>query len=391
MCWSSLMHGWIVQRMVNRLFLTASPEILFMKRLAPIALLFCVPIFSAYAADAITLSSQQQRNLGVQTQVLATALTSAGGAQNGWPARVEVPANNQRMVTAPVAGLVTRLTKSAGDPVRAGESLASLASTELLAEQRGLMTTQAQLRLARDKAVRDEKLFAEGIIAESRLRQSQAELATAQAEYGAQRATLRAYGVGDQGVAAMSAGKLSTSLGVAAPISGVVLEQLADVGSRVEMGAPLYKLANLSRLILEIQLPASQANVFAPGQTVTVAGSQAVGKITAIGAQVGGAQTLTVRAEVRDPQNLLRPGQQVEARTSAQVKGNFYSVPAQAIAWQSGKAYVFVATPSGFNAMPVSVQTQSSQSVLVGGLKGNERIAVSGLAALKSLWQGGGE
>lgn len=359
-----------------------------MKRLTSLALLlFAVPTLPAYAAEVITLSIQQQQNLGIQTQVLI----QLGSAQSGWPARVEVPANNQRMVAAPVAGLVTRLTKSAGDSVRAGELLASLASTELLAEQRGLLTTQAQLKLVRDKAARDEKLFAEGIIAESRLRQSQAELAQAQAEYGAQRATLRAYGVGNQGVAAMSAGKLSTSLGVAAPISGVVLEHLIGVGSRVEIGAPLYKLANLSRLILEIQLPASQANVFSIGQPVTVAGSQASGKITAIGALVGGAQTVTVRAEVRDPQNLLRPGQLVEARTSAQAKGSFVSVPVQAIAWQSGKAYVFVATPSGFNATPVSVQAQTPQSAMVGGLKGNERIAVSGLAALKSLWQGGGE
>ena len=368
-----------------------------MKRLTSLVLLFVVPALSALAADAIKppaqaadsipLSTQQQQNLGIQT----LALTPSGGAQSGWPARVEVPPNNLRMVVAPVAGLVTRLTKGAGDPVRAGESLASLASTELLTEQRGLMTTQAQLNLARDKVSRDEKLFSEGIIAESRLRQSQAQLTQAQAEYSAQRATLRAYGVGDSGVAAMSAGNLSTSLGVSAPISGVVLEQLAEVGARVEMGAALYKLANLSRLILEIQFPASQANAFALGQMVTVTGSQASGKITAIGAQVGGSQTVMVRAEIRDPQNLLRPGQQVEARTAAKVTGNAWSVPAKAIAWQSGKAYVFAATPQGFRATSVSVQTQTPQSAMVTGLKGNERIAVSGLAALKALWQGGGE
>jgi len=362
-------------------------EIQRMKRLTILAWLFAVQTLSAHAADDLPLSAKQQQNLGIQTQ----ALTSTGGAQSGWPARVEIPPNNLRMVVAPVAGLVTRLTKGAGDPVRAGESLASLASTELLIEQRELMTTQARLKLARDKSTRDEKLFSEGIIAESRVRQSQAELAQAQAEYSARRATLRAYGVGDSGVAAMSAGNLSTSLGVSAPISGVVLEQLAEVGARVEMGAPLYKLANLSRLILQIQLPASQANAFALGQMVTVTGSQASGKITAIGAQVGGTQTVTVRAEIRDPQNLLRAGQQVEARTAAKVTGNAFSVPAKAIAWLSGKPYVFVATPQGFRVTQISVQTQTPQSAMVVGLTGNERIAVSGLAALKSLWQGGAE
>ncbi len=358
-----------------------------MKRLTCLVLLFAVPALSVQAADVIKLTSQQQHNLGIQIQTL----NQSGSAQTGWPARVEVPPDNLRMVAAPVSGLLTRLTKSPGDPVRAGESLASLASTELLMEQRGLMTTQAQLKLARDKAARDEKLFAEGIIAESRLRQSQAELAQAQAEYGAQRATLHAYGVGAQGVAAMSAGKLSTNLGVAAPISGVVMEQLADVGGRVEMGAPLYKLANLSRLILLVDLPASQASSSLLGQEINVSDSQASGKITSIGAQVSGAQTVTVRAEIRDPQNRLRPGQHVEARMVSHFKSGSLNVPAKAVAWQSGKAYVFVATPQGFNVTPVSVHAQAPQSVMVSGLKGNERIAVSGLAALKSLWQGGGE
>jgi membrane fusion protein, heavy metal efflux system len=253
------------------------------------------------------------------------------------------------------------------------------------------MTAQARLKLARDRAGRDEKLFGEGIIAETRLRQSQAELTQAEAEYGAQRAALRAYGVGDQGISEMSAGKLSTTLAVAAPISGVVLEQLADVGSRAEMGAPLYRLADLSRLILEIQLPTAQANSFRLGQMVSVAGSQASGRVTAIGAQVGGAQTVTVRAAISDPQNTLRPGQSVEARASQSVKGGVWNIPSKAIAWQSGKPYVFAATSQGFRAMPVSVQVQTPQSAMVSGLQGNERIAVSGLAALKSLWQGGAE
>lgn len=358
-----------------------------MKRLSSLVLLFALPSLCAVAADTIPLSQKQQTSLGIQTQIL----TRTADAASGWPARVDLPPNNLRMVVAPVAGLVTRLTKSEGEPVRAGETLASLASTELLAEQRGLMTAQARLKLARDNAARDEKLFAEGIIAESRLRNSKAELTQAQAEYNGQRAVLRAHGVGDRGLATAGAGNLSTSLGVAAPISGVVLEQLAQVGSRLEAGAPLYKLANLSRLILEIQLPASQANLLTIGQPVTVAGSQASGKILSVGAQVGGAQTVMARAEIRDPQNRLRPGQNVEARLPGKTSGGVWVIPSQAIAWQAGKAHVFVAAPRGFRAVAVRVQSQTQQSALVSGLRGDERIAVSGLAALKSMWQGGGE
>lgn len=358
-----------------------------MPRLISLLLLLAMPNWWLLAADLIPLSAQQQKNLGIVTQ----SLSKTGGAQSGWPARVELPPANLRMVVAPVSGMVVRLNKSAGEAVRAGEALASLSSTELLAGQRDLMSAETRLKLARDNAARDEKLFAEGIIAESRLRHVRAELAQAQTEYNAQRATLRAYGVGDRGLASMGAGGLSTQLGVSSPISGVVLESFAEVGSRLEAGAPVYKVADLSRLALVIDLSAAQSNSVAPGQMVSVAGSQASGRITAIGAQVGGAQTVMVRAEIRDPQNRLRPGQNVEARLQGEMKGQVWVIPAQAIAWQSARAHVFAATPQGFRAVPVAVQSQTPQGAVVSGLKGDERIAVSGLAALKSLWQSGGK
>ncbi len=350
-------------------------------------LMLALPVIPAQAAELIQISGAQQKNLGIQTQTLARS----GEVQLGWPAKVTIPPGNLRMVVAPVSGMVTRMSKGTAEPVRSGEFLAVLSSTELLAEQRGLITAQTRQKLARDNAARDEKLFAEGIIAESRLRASRAELVQAQAEYGVQRAALKAYGLGEQTIDSASDGKLSTSLGVSSQISGVVLEQLAEVGSRVETGMPLYKLANLSRLVLEIQLPAKDANTLKLGQAVSVAGSQATGKVTAIGAQVGGAQTVTVRADLRDPQNRLLPGQSVEARLAVGMNGGGWRVPAQAIAWQGGKPYVFAATAQGYRAVPVQVLSQTSQDALIGGLKDGERIAVSGLAALKSLWQAGGE
>jgi cobalt-zinc-cadmium efflux system membrane fusion protein len=343
----------------------------------------------AVAADNFKLSPQQQKSLGIQTVSIGV---SSGTARIGWPARVKVLPGKLRMVAAPVSGLVTQLRKAPGDRVKAGQTLALLSSTELLADQRTLMTANARLKLAGDGVARDLKLFAEGIIAESRLRAAQAELTQAQAEFNAQTATLRAYGLDKQAVSRIGSGQLSTNLPIASPLSGVVLERRTTVGDRVAAGEPLYMVADLSRLMLDIQVPADQARQTTIGQAVTLSGSQATGKVTGIGAMVGGAQTLGIRAEVHDPQNLLRPGQQVEARLAVTAAGGQWEVPAQSLAWKSSQPYLFIATGDGFRAVPVRLISQTADRAFVSGnLTGKERIATAGLAGLKALWQGGGE
>jgi hypothetical protein len=154
----------------------------------------------------------------------------------------------------------------------------------------------------------------------------------------------------------------------------------------------LYKVADLSRLVLEIQLPADRARQVSIGQAVSVSGSQASGKVTAIGAMISGAQTLSIRAEIHDPQTMLRPGQNVEALLATAATAGQREVPSRSLVWQGGHPYLFVSTVAGFKVVPVSLMSQAADRAFVSGaLKGDEQIAVSGLASLKSLWQGGGE
>ena len=49
--------------------------------------------------------------------------------------------------------------------------------------------------------------------------------------------------------------QLSSQLNVHAPISGMVIERMAVAGERIDMLAPLYRIANLDELWLEINIP----------------------------------------------------------------------------------------------------------------------------------------
>ena len=115
-----------------------------------------------------------------------------------------------------------------------------------------------------------------------------------------------------------------------------------------------------------------------------------------MGASLFGAnQTILIRGVIQQGAENLRPGQFVEANISTRSDGRAqWEVPNSAISRIAGNTVVFVETATGFHAQNIKVlQEGVESSVISGGLKGNERIAVRGVSALKSsvVGVGGGE
>jgi len=348
-------------------------------RILVLALLGAAP---AFAADVLPLSAAQKKNLGIVTVVAATQDTSPALA---YTARVTLPPASVRVAAAAGAGLVTQLHVQAGDTVKRGAPLVTLSMTGLAEAQNAL--TQARLRsqLAASNAARDEKLFSEGLIAESRLRATRSEAQSAHASLIAAQTALSMMGAGKV---------IGSSITLTAPIAGVVTESVAEPGQRVDAGMALVKVADLSNLALEIPLSTIQARQVAVGQSVTVADSKASGRVTALLPQLNASQSVLARASLVDPDKLLRPGQSVQvalAGTSASQgkrPAQTLIVPAAALVWQASRPYVFVETAQGFVPTPVQLIRQNASQAEVTGLAGGSRVAAKGVAALKAQWLG---
>ncbi len=341
-----------------------------------------------YAADEIRLTSAQVQAMGVATG----ALSNAGAADGkGYPARVAVPGNQLHIVSAPLAGMVESLSVAVNQPVKKGQRLASLQSPSLVEIQRGLLQAATQAQLARENLSRDEQLFKEGIVAEGRFLASRGRNAEAVAALAERRQALRLAGLGEAALRRLEDGQtLSGTLEIVAPVSGVILEQAAVPGQRVEAAAPLFKVARLDPLWLEIQVPIAQTAHLQVGAVVRVPACQATGKVVQIGRGVEeGSQTVTVRAEIRQGTENLRPGQFVEAALASDGSGKHWHVPNSALVRQRDQAYVFVQTATGFRVQPVRLVGEAADSSVVSGeFKGDERIAVRGTSSLKAVWQG---
>jgi len=107
---------------------------------------------------------------------------------------------------------------------------------------------------------------------------------------------------------------LSSQLVITSPIDGVVLEKTASFGQRLDAAIPLFKVAKMEPLALEIQASLASTRGLKIGAKVTVPAYGAKGKLTAIGRSLsGGNQTILLRALIQEGAHNLRPGQYVEA------------------------------------------------------------------------------
>lgn len=357
---------------------------------------FAIPVLflaaAVHAEDAlVAINAGQRASLGIVTAPLSAG---AGAAAVGLPATVRVPPDRERVVAAPVAGMVSRVLVALGDSVKAGQPLVALRSEELAAAQRDTAAAAVQARLAEESAKRDEALFAEGIVAESRVQATRGALTQARAHLAERRASLRLMGFSPAEVAAAETGEgLGDSVNLAAPIAGTVLEVPAVTGGRVEAAAPLVRIASLGTLWLEIQAPVDTAARVGPGQKVTVPGTGAQGTVLVVGSSVSAAQSVVIRAQVANPGGELRLNQQVTASIEGPSGERQWRVPIRALVSQGGRDWVFVERPEGFAPAAVQVLSRTAQSAAVAApFTGSERVVVEGVAAVKAAWQGmGGE
>jgi hypothetical protein len=80
----------------------------------------------------------------------------------------------------------------------------------------------------------------------------------------------------------------------------------------------------------------------------------------------------------------------VEAEIIADKVARQFAVPKSAVVRNDGKTWLFVQTPKGFTALPVTlINEQSERAIITGNFSGTEKVAVSGTVAIKAAWNGG--
>ncbi|TFW70638.1 efflux RND transporter periplasmic adaptor subunit [Methylotenera oryzisoli] len=343
-------------------------------------------------ADDVVMSLAQQKSLGV---VVAPISKNTLLSSRRFPAEIVIPVGQERVVSAPQSGLLDQMHVAAGQTVKKGQVMAHLISPDLLGLQRDYLQALTQKKLAAKALARDTELLKDGIIAQRRYLETESAHDEASANLAQRKQALKLSGVSDGVIAKLSpSAGMASGLSLLAPISGQVLEQMATTGQRVDMATPLYRIAKLSPLWLEIHAPLEGLPFVKEGMQVQVPKLQASGHLIAVIRSVNKAdQTLHLRAEITKGAEKLSPGQFVEAEINLGDQSKHFSVPKSALARQGSNAVVFVQTQTGFRPSKVTViSEQGDEAVVDASFIGAEKIAVTGISAIKGTWLGlGGE
>jgi membrane fusion protein, heavy metal efflux system len=343
-------------------------------------------------ADAIAITPAQIKSMQIK---LAPISTDISMQTSRYSAEVVLPPNQQRIITAPQQGLIDALNVAIGQEVKKGQVLAHIASSDMVSIQSDYLQTLTKKNLASSALKRDEGLFKDGIIAQRRYLETKSSYEELSAALAEKQQNLMLSGMSQQAIQNLGATKrLSNGLSIVAPITGQVVEQMASVGQRIDMATPIYKIAQLNPLWLEINVPIEQALTLKNGMRVDLPKQQAQGTITAILRSLNKTnQTMHVRAEIRQGAENLALGQFVEAQIETGAKANQFTVPRSALARNGKDNFIFKQTQTGFESVAVKlISEQGTQAMIEAPLNDKEIIAVTGIAALKGSWLGlGGE
>ncbi len=350
------------------------------------ALLFAAAPRPAPAGEKDVLLRIDDRQIRAAGIELARVEPEAGTAQAVLPGTVVVPPQQLLVVAAPAAGLIEAVLAGPNEAVRAGQPIARLRSTDLLEAQRTYLQALAAEQLAQTRLKRDEQMFREKIIAERRLLTTRADHAYARTTLQEREQMLALLGMDEAGIRELREKRhMAAALTVSAPRDGVVLELRASPGERVAASAPLFSVVQLDPLWINLQVPLQQARAIEPSTRVSVPGTPAQGEVIRLGRSVDQAtQSVITTVQVEGAADSLRPGQVVNAGVALQPNGTpQWRLPAGSVVRHAGQSWVFVRTPEGFIARPVTVIAEvPSATSIRARLAPEDRVASRGILSL---------
>jgi Cu(I)/Ag(I) efflux system membrane fusion protein len=313
-------------------------------------------------ANQIELSERAQTLAKVRT----TEVRRQGdeGAQIRLLGRVEPNESTFRSVTAWTGGRIDRLhVNVTGAKVKSGQVIATLYSPEVFTAHQDLLTAKNQLA-AMANGTEVSKMASNASLEASRER-------------------LRLLGVPDNELARMEGqSKPTKAVAIRSPFSGTVMERMATEGAYVMTGTPLYRVANLGTLWIQLDAYESDLPRLAVGQSVQIeveafSSEKFEGKITFIDPTVDAQRrTAKVRVEVPNTDGRLRPGMFAQAMVDAGgSEKSALVIPASAALFTGRRSIVYVEVP-GANR-----PTYEPRNVRLGPRLGDNYPVVAGLSA----------
>ncbi len=291
-----------------------------------------------------------------------------------------------------------------GQAVQQGELLLALASgdfvdalaeaeAQLAQETRNierdrelLKLSQRNYALQQSDLARLKKLGAESLVSESRLDESRIQLIQLEAEAAQLKASVASASsrMALREAARNRAARNLERTRLPAPFAGTVNAVLVQRGDYVTPNQTVVDLVDSSMLDLYLEVRGDVAHALAPGQEVEVSvnGTRLQGKVTALQVDPDPV-TFTHAVRVRVAGDHARPGQVAEATLQLAPLRQVTAVPATAVLYDEGRAYLFRVNADTLELVEVQLgQRVGELQVVEQGISAADRVVTRDVAAL---------
>jgi cobalt-zinc-cadmium efflux system membrane fusion protein len=301
--------------------------------------------------------------------------------------------NKLAQINPLVGGTVKSVEVDLGDRVRQNALLARITSAAIGEAQSAYLEALAEGELREKAVVRQRKLRDERISSEKDLQEAEASHHAAEASLQQARQQLMVLGFGAERIRSLTDHDAAPGvLDLRAPFAGEIIERTAVQGAMVEMGKPLFTLADTTVLWAMVNIPETQVGQVRLGQKVeltveSLPGKVFVGTLTWLSSGVDERTRLARgRAEVANTEGLLKAQMFVHARILTKGQASSVVVPESAVQNVAGSVVVFVKSGEDlYEARAVALGVKRDGQVqIVSGLRPADEVVVAGAFALKS-------
>jgi membrane fusion protein (multidrug efflux system) len=301
------------------------------------------------------------------------SVTTTVVASQPWSDAIEAlgtaRANESVLITAKVTETVVRVNFQDGDVVEAGDVLVDLSGR---AEVAGLAEAAAAYRESQQQYERQQQLTEQKLIPASQLDTQRATVESARARLDATRA------------------RLSDRV-ITAPFAGVLGFRQVSPGTLVTPGTTIASLDDVSLIKIDFAVPETYLAALSAGQGITALsaaypGREFKGQVTSVDSRVDPvSRAVTVRAEVPNPERLLRPGMLLTLRV-LQPERQALVVPEISVMQVARSSHVFRLREDGtVEQVVVELGLRRGGEVeVLTGLSAGDRIVVDGAGKLRS-------
>ncbi|GAB4267393.1 MAG: efflux RND transporter periplasmic adaptor subunit [Methylomicrobium sp.] len=301
------------------------------------------------------------------TEVVEESWPSALSAVGSLTAVAGVAVNNE------VAGKVSAIHFESGQSVKRGQLLLELDVSTDLAELKGL---EAERRLAQVRFERSQKLIGKKYVSQSDYDQNKALLDEATAAVQTKQALIE-------------------KKRIRAPFSGDLGIRQVDLGQYLAEGAAIVSLQRLDPIYLDFTVPERFLERLTPKQHVVASvqsypGREFKGAISAISPLIeSGSRSIPVRAELANPDKLLRPGMFAQVRVLSDQPKKVLTLPDTAITYNpyGNSVFVIESGAQGLTVQSRQVETgrpRNGRIEIVSGLKRGEKVVSAGQVKLRN-------